>query len=457
MTAPVTRKRCAVYCRVSTDERLDQSFNSIDAQREAGQAFIVSQRTEGWIPVIDDYDDGGFSGGNMDRPALKRLLADIDAGKVDIVVVYKIDRLTRNLTDFSKMVELFDQHGVSFSAVTQQINSATSIGRLMLNILLSFAQFEREVTGERIRDKIAASKAKGMWMGGTPPLGYDVENRQLVINQAEAEIVRGVWQRFVELRSTTELARELNRQGVTTKAWTTVDGTFRPGRPITKQNLYKTLRNPLYLGMISHKGKIYPGQHESILDQALWDQAQAILAVEAGLRASQTMTRHDNESILRGLLFAPNGDRMLPTATKKKTGKRYRYYLPYSDKKLGRGTNPFGIVPAEQIEALVLEQIKSALQAPGMIQAVWDEVQKLDSTISEPVVVLAMRNLSAVWNEMFPEERCRLVRLLIAKVQLRDEGIDIEWNPTGWSALMAELVPNSIGAELLELEMEESI
>lgn len=454
MSVPITCKRCAVYCRVSTDERLDQSFNSIDAQREAGQAFIVSQRTEGWIPVVDDYDDGGFSGGNMERPALKRLLADIDAGKVDIVVVYKIDRLTRNLADFSKMVEKFDQRGASFSAVTQQINSATSMGRLMLNVLLSFAQFEREVTGERIRDKIAASKAKGMWMGGTPPLGYDVSNRQLIINPTEAETIRGIWRRFIELRSTTELARELNHQGVTTKAWTTVDGTFRPGRPITKQNLYKTLRNPLYLGMISHKGKTYPGQHEAILDQALWDQAQAILAIESGLRASQTMTRHDNESILRGLLFAPNGDRMLPTATKKKTGKRYRYYLPYSDKKLGRGTNPFGIVPAEQIEALVLEQVKSALQAPEMIQAVWDEAQKLDATVSEPVVVLAMRNLSAVWNEMFPEERCRLVRLLIARVQLKDEGIDIEWHPSGWSALMVELAPNSIGAELRAMEME---
>ncbi len=454
MKAPVTRKRCAVYCRVSTDERLDQSFNSIDAQREAGQAFIVSQRTEGWIPVVDDYDDGGFSGGNMDRPALKRLLADIDAGKVDIVVVYKIDRLTHNLADFAKMVELFDQRGVSFSAVTQQINSATSMGRLMLNILLSFAQFEREVTGERIRDKIAASKAKGMWMGGTPPLGYDVCNRVLVINEPEAKIVRGIWRRFVELRSTTELARELNANGVTTKAWTTQDGVFRPGRPITKQNLYKTLRNPIYLGMISHKAKTYPGQHEPILDQALWDQAQAILAVESGLRASQTMTRHDHEPILRGLLFAPDGDRMLPTATKKKSGKRYRYYLPYSDKKLGRGTNPFGIVPAEQIEALVLEQIKSALQAPEMIQAVWDEVQKLDATVPEPTVVLAMRNLSVVWNEMFPEERCRLVKLLIARVQLKDEGIDIEWHPAGWSALMAELAPNSIGAELRELEME---
>ncbi len=452
MSAPVTRKRCAVYCRVSTDERLDQSFNSIDAQREAGQAFIASQRTEGWIPVADDYDDGGFSGGNMDRPALKRLMADIEAGKVDIVVVYKIDRLTRNLTDFVRMVERFDQRGVSFSAVTQQINSATSMGRLMLNVLLSFAQFEREVTGERIRDKIAASKAKGMWMGGTPPLGYDVSHRQLVLNDAEAKVVRGIWRRFVELRSTTELARELNRQGVTTKAWTTQDGVFRPGRPISKQNLYKMLRNPLYIGVIRHKGKDHPGEHPAIIDAELWGQAQAVLAEDARLRASQTMTRHDNESILRGLLFAPNGDRMLPTATKKKTGKRYRYYLPYSDKKFGRGTNPFGIVPADQIEALVLEQVKAALQSPEMIQAVWDEVQKLDATVPEPFVVLAMRNLSVVWNELFPEERYRLVRLLIAKVQLLDEGIDVEWHPAGWSALVSELVPNSIGAKLREME-----
>ncbi len=275
---------------------------------------------------------------------------------------------------------------------------------------------------------------------------------QLVINEAEAKIVRGIWRRFVELRSTAELARELNRQGITTKTWTTQDGVFRPGRPITKQYLYKMLRNPLYLGVIRHKGKDYPGAHAPLLDQALWDQAQAILAEDARLRASHTMTRHDDTFILRGLLFAPDGDRMLPTATRKKSGKRYRYYIPYADKKFGRGTHPFGIVPAEQIEALVLEQVKSALQAPEMIQAVWDEVQKLDATVSEPAVVLAMRNLSAVWNELFPAERCRLVRLLIARVQLKDEGIDIEWQPTGWTALMAELAPNSIGAELRELE-----
>ncbi|CAM5790466.1 hypothetical protein CCAE64S_02592 [Castellaniella caeni] len=370
-TAP--RKRCAVYCRVSTDERLDQSFNSIDAQREAGQAFITSQRTEGWIPVADDYDDGGYSGGNMDRPALKRLLADIGAGQVDIVVVYKIDRLTRSLADFSKMVEVFERHGVSFVSVTQQFNTTTSMGRLMLNVLLSFAQFEREVTGERIRDKIAASKAKGMWMGGMPPMGYDVTDRHLVVNEAEAKTVRDIWQRFVDLKSTTELSRELNQRGVTTKVWTTKAGVLRAGRPITKQNLYKMLRNPIYIGVIRHKGKNYPGEHPAIIDAELWGQAQAVLAEDAQMRAVQTVTRHKHDFILRGLLFAPDGDRMLPTATQKKPGKRYRYYQPYSDKKFGRGTNPFGIVPAEQIEALVLEQVKSALQAPELIQAVWDK------------------------------------------------------------------------------------
>ena len=289
-------------------------------------------------------------------------------------------------------------------------------------------------------------------MGGTPPIGYDVNQRQLVINDAEAQIVRSIWRRFVELRSTTELARELNAKGVTTKSWTTQDGAFRPGRPITKQNLYKMLRNPLYIGIIRHKGKDHPGEHPAIIDEELWNQVQTILAVDVGLRASQTMTRHDNDYILRGLLFAPNGDRMLPTATKKKSGKRYRYYLPYSDKKYGRGTNPYGIVPAEQIEALILEQVKAALQTPEMIQTVWDRVKQLDATMPEPAVVLAIRNLSVVWNEMFPEERCRLMRLLIDRVQLKNDGIDIEWHPSGWSALMAELAPNSIGAELRELE-----
>ena len=224
------RKRCAVYCRVSTDERLNQEFNSIDAQKEAGHAYIVSQRAEGWIPVADDYDDAGYSGGNVERPALKRLMSDIEKGQVDTVVVYKIDRLTRSLTDFSKMVEVFELHKVSFVSVTQQFNTTTSMGRLMLNVLLSFAQFEREVTGERIRDKIAASKRKGMWMGGVPPLGYDVFNRLLKINEAEAEIVRRLFREMLTNGSPTKIAARMTEEGITTKVWKTQDGKVRVGR-----------------------------------------------------------------------------------------------------------------------------------------------------------------------------------------------------------------------------------
>ena len=253
------RLRCAVYTRVSTDDGLDQEYNSIDAQRDAGHAYIASQRAEGWIPVADDYDDPAYSGGNMDRPGLKRLLVDIEAGRIDIVVVYKIDRLTRSLTDFSKMIELFERHGVSFVSVTQQFNTTNSMGRLMLNILLSFAQFEREVTGERIRDKIAASKKKGLWMGGIPPLGYDVKDRRLVINEREAKTVRHIFRGFVQLGSATLLVKALRLDGVTSKSWVTQSGRRREGKPIDKSLIYKLLNNRVYLGEIKHKAQWYKG------------------------------------------------------------------------------------------------------------------------------------------------------------------------------------------------------
>jgi site-specific DNA recombinase len=232
--APVRKVRCAIYTRVSTDERLDMEFNSLDAQREAGLAYIPSQKHEGWILVGDRYDDGGFSGGSMERPALQRLLRDVERGVIDVIVVYKVDRLSRSLTDFARIVEIFEKQNVSFVSITQQFNTTTSIGRLTLNILLSFAQFEREVIGERIRDKFAASRARGMWMGGTPPLGYDLINRKLVVNEKEAELVRLIFTRFLRLGSATKLAQELRRTGHTTKSWTTQDGKHRPGKPIAR-------------------------------------------------------------------------------------------------------------------------------------------------------------------------------------------------------------------------------
>ena len=253
-----TRIRCAIYTRKSTDDGLEQEFNSLDAQREACEAFIKSQRGMGWVALSANYDDGGLSGGTMDRPALRRLLADIEMRKVDLIVVYKVDRLTRSLADFAKIVEVFDRHGVSFVSVTQQFNTTTSMGRLTLNMLLSFAQFEREVTSERIRDKIAASKKKGMWMGGLPPLGYDVADKKLIVNAVESKTVRKLYRLYLELGSVRLLKREADRRGIVTKRRQSGDRATG-GKPFTRGNLYQFLHNPLYVGEIPHKGKTYPG------------------------------------------------------------------------------------------------------------------------------------------------------------------------------------------------------
>ena len=355
ITSTTTRKRCAVYCRVSSDERLDQEFNSIDAQKEAGHAYIVSQRTEGWIAISDDYDDPGFSGGNMDRPALKRLLTDIEHGLIDIVVVYKIDRLTRSLADFSKMIEVFDRQAVSFVSVTQQFNTTTSMGRLMLNVLLSFAQFEREVTGERIRDKIAASKRKGLWMGGMPPLGYDVQNRLLIINDKEAEIVQRIFKDMLTIGSQTQIVRALSDEGVTTKAWTTKKGDIRYGAHIDKKYIHKILRNRIYLGELSHKGQWYPGAHPAIIDHGLWGQVHDVLSQDAHQRSVTTKLRSRTDSLLRGILYSPTGERMYPSYTRKR-GKQYRYYISKSESRFGAKAKTHERIPADGIEAAAVGQ-----------------------------------------------------------------------------------------------------
>jgi len=435
-------KRCAVYCRVSSDERLDQSFNSIDAQKEAGHAFIKSQTHEGWIAVADDYDDGGFSGGNMERPALKRLLADIEAGRIDIVVVYKIDRLSRSLADFARMVEVFDRCGVSFSAVTQQINSATSMGRLMLNVLLSFAQFEREVTGERIRDKIAASKAKGMWMGGPLPLGYNVQNRLLIVNEAEAAVVRRIFADFARDRSTTHMVRNYAAEGIRTKT----------GRTFCKQSIYKLLHNRMYIGEIVHKGRYYPGQHPPILTKAQWQAAHDVLAQTAEERRAAVATDGRGLPLLRGLLFTTSGERLIPTHTVRK-GRCYRYYTPAKDRHYGAGASNFGSLPAESIEALVVEQICQVLRAPESVQAVWDRVRESGLDLDQARVVVPMRQLAAVWPSLFLAEQRRLAQLLIERVLIGDDGLEILWRDAGWVDLIDELRPGSIGAELAEVEM----
>lgn len=349
----------------------------------------------------------------MERPGLRRLMIDIEAGKIDTVVVYKIDRLTRSLPDFAKLVEVFDRNGVSFVAVTQQFNTTTSMGRLTLNILLSFAQFEREVTGERIRDKIAASKAKGMWMGGVPPLGYDVVERKLVINEREAALVRDIFRRYAEHGSAARLVRELEIEGHTTKAWLTQSGRERLGRSIDQQYLFTLLRNRIYLGEICNHETWYSAQHDPIISQELWDAAHAFIE-----RRKQAPREHraKHPALLAGLLFAPDGQRMLHSFVKKKNGRQYRYYVPYLHKRRNAGaslaphTPDVGHLPAAEIEDAVLAQIHAALSSPQMLIAVWRSCQQhpAGSTLDEAQVVVAMQRIGDVWSQLFPAEQQRI-------------------------------------------------
>src|SRR3954470_20102362 len=314
--------RCAIYTRVSTDQGLEQNFNSLDAQYDASQAYIRSQAHAGWTLVRGKYDDGGFSGGNTDRPALQRLLDDVGAGKVDVLVVYKVDRLTRSLADFAKLVELFDAHGVSFVSVTQQFNTTTSMGRLTLNVLLSFAQFEREVTSERIRDKIAASKRKGLWVGGNLPLGYEIKDGKVAIVEEEAELVRSIFRRYLELGGVNELLRDLRERNIRTKTRRLSTGATRGGIPFGRGALYYLLSNHFYIGEVKYKNDILPGEQPPIMDRVLFE---AVRQKSLAQWSHRTLIRNKSEHLLTGLLFDDADHRMIPTHATK-AGIRYRYY-----------------------------------------------------------------------------------------------------------------------------------
>ena len=346
--------RCAIYTRKSTEEGLEQAFNSLDAQREACAAYIMSQTHEGWRLVPDQFDDGGYSGGNMDRPGLVQLLEDVRAGKIDVIVVYKVDRLTRSLADFAKIVEVLDKQGASFVSVTQAFNTTTSMGRLTLNVLLSFAQFEREVTGERIRDKIAASKARGIWMGGVVPLGYKVEDRKLVVVSDDAERVRQIYRRYLELGSVLALETELAEQGLRSRVRTGRTGKEHGGKPFSRGALYLMLRNRIYLGEVCHKGKAYPGEHSAILDQPLFAQVATMLE-QNGIDYANAV-HADQPSLLRGLVLDGKGRRMKPEHATKRGGIRYRYYI--SGKEGGTCKTKGVRVPAGDLEALVVAELR---------------------------------------------------------------------------------------------------
>jgi len=356
---PAKPVRCAIYARVSTDQGLEQDFNSLGAQYDASQAYIRSQAHAGWTLLRAKYDDGGFSGGNTDRPALQRLLNDVRAGKVDVIVVYKVDRLTRSLADFAKLVELFDHHNVSFVSVTQQFNTTTSMGRLTLNVLLSFAQFEREVTSERIRDKIAASKRKGLWVGGMAPLGYDTKDRKITVNQAQAERVRTIFRSYLKLGSLNPVMTDLRKRGIVTKVRTLKSGEKVGGIPFTRGPLAHLLRNRFYIGEVAFKGEVLNGEQTAIVDRALFDAVQAKL--DAQVNAHRT-ARTNTEALLAGRIFDDGGNRMTPSHARKR-GIKYRYYLSSALLQGQSGlAGSISRVPAAEIETLVVRSVRERLK-----------------------------------------------------------------------------------------------
>ncbi|MDX2197834.1 MAG: recombinase family protein [Phycisphaerae bacterium] len=369
-SAATPATRCAIYTRKSSDEGLQQEFNSLDAQRDAAEAYIASQKTEGWVCNPDRYDDGGFTGGNMERPALKRLLADIDAGKIDCVVVYKVDRLSRSLMDFARIVEIFERHQVSFVSVTQHFNTTHSMGRLTLNILLSFAQFEREIIGERIRDKIAASRQRGKWTGGTPVLGYDVDRTgpspKLVVNPAEAARVLQIFELYLELGALLPVVAELERRGWRNKAWTTRDGRTRGGLPFDKCRLHDLLTSVVYIGKVRHKDEVYAGEHEAIVPDDLFARVQRQLQ-QNGRRGNSGL-RNKHGALLRGLLFCKACNRAMSHTFTTRGNQRYRYYACTRAVKRGRGACPRRSLPAAEMERAVVDEIRCIANDPAILR-----------------------------------------------------------------------------------------
>lgn len=404
--------RCAIYTRKSTEEGLEQEFNSLDAQRESAEAYIKSQKQAGWMCLPQHYDDGGFTGGNLDRPALQCLLADIEKGKIEAVIVYKVDRLSRSLLDFAKIMETFEQRQVAFVSVTQMFSTATSMGRLVLNVLLSFAQFEREIISERTRDKIAAARKKGKWVGGHPLLGYDIDPQgfKLVVNEEEAVRVRSIFELYLKHQGLIPVVQILEKRGWLTKRWQTRKGHFRAGQRFTKSSLHHLLTNPVYLGKVKYKKELHPGEHKAIVSSELWQQVQELLRHQDCGNAS----RNNSHALLKGLLRCkPCGYAMTPTFAAKKGGRRYRLYACVHALKRGRQVCPSRYLPALNIERLVIDQIRELVKK-----------QCLSSNES-----LAHFD-SSVWDSLPDEERARLVKRLVERVEYdgRQDKVDITFH-----------------------------
>lgn len=426
--------RCAIYTRKSSEEGLEQSFNSLEAQREACRAFVLSQKHEGWAALANRYDDGGFSGGTMERPGLKELLNDIRAGKVDTVVVYKVDRLTRSLTDFSKIIEIFDAHKVSFVSVTQHFNTTTSMGRLTLNVLLSFAQFEREITGERIRDKIAASKKKGMWMGGLVPLGYDCVDRRLVVNQAEADTVREIFRQYWRLGSVSKVKQLLERRQICSKVRTSSAGRARGGASYSRGALYHLLNNRIYVGETVHREESYSGQHQPIVPRELWNRVAARL--RENNQAHRNGESHSTPSLLSSKLFDSSGVRFTPTHSVK-NGKRYRYYASQAVVRKADIQPAIARFPAQELERFVLSQIHLMLQDPSKCTA------GMRDASSKDVAAERAKQLAKEWPTLGSSKQSEIVGNILTRVTI---GQTTVWIEIDKSKLLAILLGQKFGA-----------
>ncbi|NKB39010.1 MAG: hypothetical protein GKR93_17905 [Gammaproteobacteria bacterium] len=433
-------KRCAIYTRKSSEEGLEQAFNSLDAQREACESYIHSQRHEGWNILSTAYNDGGFSGGNMDRPALTTLLTDIKAGNIDVIVVYKVDRLSRSLADFVRLIELFDNHQVSFVSVTQQFNTSTSMGRLTLNVLLSFAQFEREVTSERIRDKIAASKQKGMWMGGQVPIGYDVLEKLLVVNESEAIAVRHIFNRYLALGCVRKLKAELDAEGYVSKA-RILNGKAAGEKPFSRGVLYALLKNPIYIGKTHHKGKLFDGQHAGIIDVSIWQQVQE--RISRNKHNNRTRTLAKDPSLLAGLLFDDMQHPMSPTHTRKQN-RRYRYYisqatLQFKEKETGSVIR----IAAHIVESLVIDTLLTLLSTAATLI---DVIQlNVHSANDVQQLIENAAHLAKHWKEKTPSEHIILLKQLIHRITISKREMTIVISRAGLrSVIQANNVSNAL-------------
>lgn len=416
----IQKKRCAIYTRKSVEEGLDQEFNSLDAQREAGEAYIASQKANGWVCLPTRYDDGGYSGGNMKRPALQQLLADCEAGLVDIIVVYKIDRLSRSICDFADLSKKFDEWGTQFVAVTQEINTATSAGRMMLNILITFAQYEREVITERVRDKMAASRKKGKWVGGSVPMGYRVENKKLVVEPEEARVIQRIFQRFIEIQSPSLIAQELNKDGIRTKQ----------GKAWDKPHIYRILSNHTYIGQVKYKECICEGEQNAIVELDVWNRTREILALNEPV--PRQTKRMETIAPLKGILRCGHCDcAMMPTYARK-NGKRYFYYLCSRDSKRAISTCPVRQIPAGEVERITREQVVKMLQTPTILI-------KLAQVLNLPAEKIAELFKEIFWQEISPGEMNRLLHLLLEKVEVHESKLSVEFKSSGIKTLMEEI------------------